>query len=146
MARRHNNGDIDGVEKPTSGPLSLSGYITLQSNRNRKNNKNWRALQPSDLGTVENPEAGKAASSPEPSEPSEPDSTRKPAFHSGGLLLQSSLRGMQPKIAPATIPRLQTGILLREDLIPINTMRSAPQQVCSRSNSPYIPIADCFCF
>lgn len=53
MARRYNKRDLDGAERPTSGPIPLAGLIRLQSGRNRKGNKTWRPLQPSDLGDGE---------------------------------------------------------------------------------------------
>jgi hypothetical protein len=49
MARGYNKKDTDGLERPTSGPMPLAGFLRLQSGRNRKGNKSWRPLQPSDL-------------------------------------------------------------------------------------------------
>lgn len=132
MARRHNAGEMEGIEKPTSGPLPLSGYITLQSSRNRKNNKNWRALQPSDLGPVESLEAVKAARSSSPSDSFEPDSVITTESYSGELLHQPSNRSALPRTTSTTLPRIQTDMFPHKDLIPINTMRTAPQQVCRK--------------
>ncbi|KAF2241707.1 hypothetical protein BU26DRAFT_168971 [Trematosphaeria pertusa] len=58
MARRYNKSDLEGAERPTSGPLPLAGLIRLQSGRSRKGNKLWRPLQPSDLGGSERNDAG----------------------------------------------------------------------------------------
>jgi len=49
MARGYNKKDLDGLERPTSGPLPLTNFVRLQSGRNRKGNKSWRPLQPSEL-------------------------------------------------------------------------------------------------
>ncbi|KAF1952609.1 hypothetical protein CC80DRAFT_171224 [Byssothecium circinans] len=50
MARRFHQSDHDGIERPTSGPVPLAGYIQLKSARNRQGNKTWRTPEPNNLG------------------------------------------------------------------------------------------------
>ncbi|KAF2109707.1 hypothetical protein BDV96DRAFT_233287 [Lophiotrema nucula] len=52
MARRFTRELPIGEEKPTSGPVSLAGFIALQPNK-KKGNKSWRPLQLSDFGDDE---------------------------------------------------------------------------------------------
>ncbi|KAF2679490.1 hypothetical protein K458DRAFT_490582 [Lentithecium fluviatile CBS 122367] len=63
MARGYNKKDMEGMERPTSGPMPLAGFVRLQPGRNRKGNKSWRPLQPSDLGGEDGLE-GDGSSSP----------------------------------------------------------------------------------
>ena len=49
MARRYTRKELEGEERPTSGPVSLAGLIKFQPNR-KKSNKSWRPIQLSDFG------------------------------------------------------------------------------------------------
>lgn len=123
MARRCNRSEIENNGSPNSGPVTLPGYITLQSNRNRKGNKTWRPLQPSDLGTGEgtgdfytdsssSPVDSPGASSLEKSNsrPSKPISQRSPVID-------------KPMDNRTIISRAQTSSAPCEEALPVGLLR-----------------------
>ncbi|KAF1964682.1 hypothetical protein BU23DRAFT_53400 [Bimuria novae-zelandiae CBS 107.79] len=132
MARRFNKPDMEGVEKLTSGPVPLSGYITLAS-RHRKNNKNWRALQPSDLGAGESPSDLQTDSS-SPIDPLEPRHSNTFGLHPSDPVAQPSPHIGQLRNTPATLPRIQTNLVQREDAIPV-TMANGQHSTSSDHGS-----------
>ena len=64
MARGYSKKDLEDMERPTSGPVPLTNFVRLQSGRSRKGNKNWRPLQPSELGGAEQDVEATGSSSP----------------------------------------------------------------------------------
>ncbi|KAJ4286822.1 hypothetical protein N0V90_013074 [Kalmusia sp. IMI 367209] len=102
MARRNGKAELEGIERPTSGPVSLSNMIKLQSKRNWKGNKSWRPLEPSDLGNSDNlGDADNGGSS-------SPTDLFETHFASQGP--QPLSRDNQAKNSPLDLPRMQTNV------------------------------------
>ncbi|KAF9735650.1 hypothetical protein PMIN01_07055 [Paraphaeosphaeria minitans] len=120
MARRSNNGDMDGVEKPTSGPVPLSGFVAFKthSSRNRLRNKTWRTGVPVDLVQGEGLTGFRTAPSSSPLEPVEP---------AAPPLLQPS----QARSTPFTLPKIQTD-LQPDDEAPVQMDILGEQQPVSK--------------
>jgi hypothetical protein len=81
MARGYRKKDLEGLERPTSGPVPLTNFVRLQSGRNRKGNKSWRPLQPSELGGENDFEAGGPSSPLAISEFQPLATSRSPSAH-----------------------------------------------------------------
>lgn len=128
MARRSQQGDVEGIEKPASGPVPLSGYITLQPNRNRKNNKNWRTLQPSDLAVSGSPGDFDTDHSSSPIQRLESDPVGKPSLHQNASLHQSS-PSSQLKDAPPSLSTIDTDVFRHEEPFSVDTISSTMEQV-----------------
>ncbi|KAL1613165.1 hypothetical protein SLS60_001397 [Paraconiothyrium brasiliense] len=110
---------MEGVEKPTSRPMPLSGYIAFstQSSRNRLRNKTWRSALPSDLVQGEGLVGFHTDESSSPVEPVEPTQNSLP----GGAPTQSLPQPTQVRRTPFALPKIQTDIVQREEAIPMDS-------------------------
>ncbi|KAJ4358634.1 uncharacterized protein N0V89_003218 [Didymosphaeria variabile] len=115
MARRSNRSEMEGVEKPTSRPVPLSGYVAFstQSSRNRLRNKTWRSALPSDLVQGEGLAGFHTDESSSPIESVESTQTLLSEGAPARLLPQPA----QPRSTPFALPKIQTDIVRREDAI-----------------------------
>lgn len=137
MARRISKRDLEGTEKPTSGPLPLVGMIKLQPGRNRKGNKSWRPLQPSDLGGDESVGSFDIDDSSSPADISD---TQNPFMLQSTRAVHSKASPNQPPLIPTSIPS-QAGLELQES-IDISGLRGESQCAFLDDRSENISPAD----
>lgn len=104
MARRSNKSDMQGVEKPTSGPVPLSGFVVFKthSSRNRLRNKTWRPGVPIHLLQGEGLAGFHADLSSSPVESVEPAAPPSP-------------QPSQTRSTPFALPKIQTNLQIHRE-------------------------------
>ncbi|KAL5391061.1 hypothetical protein DPSP01_001552 [Paraphaeosphaeria sporulosa] len=104
MARRSNKNDMEGVEKPTSGPVPLSGFVSFKthSSRNRLRNKTWRTGLPVELVQGEGLAGFHIDRSSSPVKPPEPAHPPSP-------------QPTQTRSTPFALPKIQTSLQVQHE-------------------------------
>ncbi|KAF2703923.1 hypothetical protein K504DRAFT_507449 [Pleomassaria siparia CBS 279.74] len=125
MAPRYIRKSLEGEERPTSGPISLTNFLAQHPGR-KKNNKSWRPMQLSDLGDGGNNQSTELVD--------HDFSSLAGNFGQHLGLEPSHLASARTRPTPFDLPPLQTNMAMK--MSPLSRLSSAPAGRDGSSDAP----------